>query len=155
IKLIPGDAGRMITDITSDLDYQDLADDAREVLRTLVFKEKQSSTRDGRWFVVRIMPYRTLENVIDGVVITFTDASASRALESSLREQASQLKQMAESLPTLVWNCRPDGSCDYVSQRWVEYTGIRDAELVGYGWLDQVHPEERDRVRDAWRAAVR
>jgi two-component system CheB/CheR fusion protein len=155
IKLIPGDAGRLVTDITSDLDYPELAEDAREVLRTLIFKERQGATRDGRWFLVRIMPYRTLENVIDGVVITFTDASASRALQESLREQASQLKQMAESLPALVWNCKPDGSCDYVSRRWVEYTGVEDGELTGFGWLDLVHMDDRDRVRDAWKASVR
>jgi hypothetical protein len=58
-----------------DLDYPDLAEDAREVLRTLVFKEKQVASRDGRWFSVRILPYRTLENVIDAVVITFTEAT--------------------------------------------------------------------------------
>jgi two-component system, chemotaxis family, CheB/CheR fusion protein len=155
IKLIPGDAGRPITDISSDLDYVDLAEDAREVQRTLVSKEKLSATRDGRWYAVRVMPYRTLENEIDGVVITFTDASAARALENGLREQASQLKQMAESLPTLVSVCRPDGSCDYVSGRWVEYTNVPDVELLGYGWQEQVHPEEREQVREAWRSAVR
>src|SRR5262249_53600437 len=111
IKLIPGDTGRPITDIASDLDYPALAHDAPEVLRTLVFVEKQVATREGRWFTVRIMPYRTLENVIDGLVITFTDASASKALEDALRDQASQLRQMAESLPNLVWGCRPDGAC--------------------------------------------
>jgi two-component system CheB/CheR fusion protein len=155
IKLIASDVGRPITDIASDLDYSNLAEDAREVLRTLVFHERQQSTRDGRWYTVRIMPYRTLDNVIDGVVITFTDASAARALETSLREQASQLHQMAESLPTLVWGCRPDGSCDYVSPRWIQYTGIPDAELLGYGWLDPVHPDDRERAREAWRAAVK
>ena len=71
------------------------------MLRTLVFSEKQVSTRDGRWFTLKIMPYRTLENVIDGVVITLIDASASRALASALEDQASQLRQMAESLPDL------------------------------------------------------
>ena len=45
------------------------------MLRTLVYKEKRVATRDGRWFAVRIMPYRTLENVIDGVVITFSELS--------------------------------------------------------------------------------
>jgi PAS domain S-box-containing protein len=155
IKLIPGDAGRPITDIASDLHYAELPNDAREVLRTLMFREKQCSTRDGRWFAVRIMPYRTLENVIDGVVITFTDASAARALEASLREQASQLRQMAESLPAMVWGARPDGYCNYVNRRWLEYTGAAEPELWGFGWLEQVHSDHREQAREAWRAAVR
>ena len=155
IKLIPGDAGRPITDIASDLVYGDLAEDAREVLRTLMFKEKQVATSDGRWFVVRIMPYRTIDNVIDGVVITFTDASAARALETTLREQASQLRQMADSLPGLVWSCRPDGACDFLSRQWVDYTGIPDSEQLGYRWLEQVHPDDRERVGEAWRDAVK
>jgi two-component system CheB/CheR fusion protein len=155
IKLIPGDAGRPITDITSDLEYSDLADDAREVLRTLVYKERMVSTKDGRWFALRIMPYRTLENLIDGVVITFNDASAARALELALQEQASQLQQMADSLPSLVWGARSDGTCDYLNQRWIEYTGLPVAELVGHGWLDRVHGDEREGVRETWRAAVR
>jgi two-component system CheB/CheR fusion protein len=154
IKLIPGDAGRPITDIASDLNYSELADDARDVLRSLVFKEKQVSTRDGRWFVVRIMPYRTLENVIDGVVITFADASASRALEAALREQALQVRQMADSLPNLVWGCRADGACDFLSRQWVKYTGVPLSDQLGYGWLEQVHPDDRERVRQEWKNAV-
>jgi two-component system CheB/CheR fusion protein len=75
IKLIPSDVGRPITDLSSILLYPELASDAREVLRTLVFCEQQITTKDLQRFIVRIMPYRTLENVIDGVVITFTDIS--------------------------------------------------------------------------------
>ena len=159
IKLIPADTGRPVTDIATELDYPELTQDAREVLRTLIFKEKQVPTRDGRWFVVRILPYRTLENVIDGVVITFTDVTAAKVLESKLRDQADQLRdqlrQMADSLPTLVWGCGPDGACDFLSQQWVDYTGIGESEQLGYGWLDQVHPEEREPIRDEWRTAVR
>lgn len=154
IKLIPGDAGRPVTDITTSLEYPELADDARDVLRTLVFKEKLVATKDGRWFSVRILPYRTLENVIDGVVITFTDATASKALEAQLRSQTSELKQMAEALPTLVWGGRPDGSCDYLSQQWLEYTGVPEARQLGDGWLDQVHVDDRDAVREGWRQAL-
>jgi chemotaxis methyl-accepting protein methylase len=73
IKLIATDVGRPIMDLSSILLYPDLIDDAKDVLRTLAFREKQITTRDKRRFAVRIMPYRTLENVIDGVVITFTD----------------------------------------------------------------------------------
>jgi two-component system, chemotaxis family, CheB/CheR fusion protein len=86
IKLIPGDAGRPITDLASDLIYPGLAEDAREVLRTLVFKEQSIATRDGRWFTVRIMPYRTLDNRIDGLVITLVDITAAKTLEATLRK---------------------------------------------------------------------
>ena len=76
--------GRPFTDQVTILECVDLADDAREVLRTLVFSEKQIPGHDGRWFTVRIMPYRTIDDRIDGVVITFADVSAHhKALEES------------------------------------------------------------------------
>lgn len=85
IKLIPGDTGRPIGDIVSDLNYPDMAADAREVLRTLVFRERDVPTLDGRWFRGRIMPYRTQENRIDGLVITFLNITMSKKLEAELR----------------------------------------------------------------------
>ncbi|MEY4139490.1 MAG: hypothetical protein RLZZ371_1672, partial [Pseudomonadota bacterium] len=85
-KLIPGDAGRSITDIVCDLTYPSMVADAREVLRTLVFTESDVPATGSRWFRVRIMPYRTQDNRIDGLVITFTDISASKNLELELRE---------------------------------------------------------------------
>lgn len=84
-KLIPGDVGRPLSDVATELDYPQLQNDAREVLRTLVFHEQQVMDRDGRWYRVRIMPYRTLENVIDGVVITFIDISETKLLQDRLR----------------------------------------------------------------------
>ena len=60
--------------------------DAKETLRTLAFSEKQISTTDGHWFSVRIMPYRTLTNVIQGAVITFVDITAAKELETRLRK---------------------------------------------------------------------
>jgi hypothetical protein len=96
-KLIPGDVGRPITDIASELAYPDLADQAREVLRTLAVHTQPAAARDGRWFQVRIMPYRTLENMIDGVMVTFTDITASKALEAELRKtQAGLEKDIAD-----------------------------------------------------------
>jgi len=91
-KLIAGDAGRPITDLVSTLDYPALVDDAHEVLRSLVFHEVQVSAKDGRWFAARTMPYRTQDNRIDGVVITFTDISVAKALEATLREAKEVLR---------------------------------------------------------------
>src|SRR5690606_2376168 len=78
IKLIPSDIGRPVTDLVTELAYPGLADDVREVLRSLVQHVCQVPTRDGRWFAVRIMPYRTQDNRIDGVVITFVDITLAR-----------------------------------------------------------------------------
>jgi PAS domain-containing protein len=87
IKLIPGDVGRPITDLASDLLYPELSADATEVLRKLSFAERPVNSRDGRWFTVRIMPYRTLDDRIDGVVITFGDITTAKTLEAQLREK--------------------------------------------------------------------
>ena len=85
IKLIPGDIGRPVTDLASALLYPDLPADAREVLRTLVRCEKEIATHNGRWFLVRLIPYRTLDDRIDGVVITFIEITAAKTLETELR----------------------------------------------------------------------
>ncbi len=91
IKFIASDIGRPITDLASDLLYPELVHDAHEVLRTLVFCERSITTENGRWFAVRIMPYRTMDNRIDGVVITFGDISAAKKVEAGLREKNSDL----------------------------------------------------------------
>jgi chemotaxis methyl-accepting protein methylase len=92
-KLLPGDVGRPLSDIVCDLDYPEMQAEAREVLRTLVFSEKQITTTSGdHWYLVRIMPYRTTENVITGVVITFSNITAAKALESELRQEITKLK---------------------------------------------------------------
>lgn len=89
-KLIAADVGRPLSDITTDLDYPELHQNALEVLSTLVFVEKQVRARDERWFKVRIMPYRTQDNLIDGVVITFIDISETKKLEAKLRKTHEQ-----------------------------------------------------------------
>lgn len=74
-KLIPGDLGRPLADLASHLDYPSIYDDAREVLRKLASIERRVQAKDGLAYQVRIMPYRTADDRIDGVVITFTSVS--------------------------------------------------------------------------------
>jgi two-component system CheB/CheR fusion protein len=86
VQLREGDIGRPLSDLASTLLYPQLHADAKETLRTLAFSEKQIATTDGHWYTVRIMPYRTVANVIQGVVITFVDITAAKELESRLRK---------------------------------------------------------------------
>jgi two-component system CheB/CheR fusion protein len=84
INLIPADIGRPLGDLVSSFAYDRLVADCREVLRTLVIRVAELQTRDGHWYLMRIMPYRTAENVIDGVVITFLDIDPIKSAEKSL-----------------------------------------------------------------------
>jgi two-component system, chemotaxis family, CheB/CheR fusion protein len=86
INLIQTDVGRPVSDIVQKLKYSNLIPDVREVLDTLTYKEVQVQTTAGNWFYMRIFPYRTIENVIDGVVITFSEITKNKLLEESLIE---------------------------------------------------------------------
>jgi PAS domain S-box-containing protein len=64
-------------------------------------------------------------------------------------------RTLAEALPQLVWTSKPNGEHDYLSRQWLDYTGIREEQQLGLGWLDKVvHPEDRARVRECWMAAM-
>ncbi|MBF0588480.1 MAG: PAS domain-containing protein [Magnetococcales bacterium] len=81
IKLIPSDIGRPLGDIATSLISQPLSQEAEAVLEDLVPREKEVQITDGKWFFMRMKPYRTTENVIDGVVITFMDITLQKQQE--------------------------------------------------------------------------
>jgi len=78
--LLTGDVGRSISDIAMNIRYEDLMIDIRSVLDSLNTREKEVQTKEGRWFKLKILPYRTVENVIDGVVV---DVGSSMGLAST------------------------------------------------------------------------
>lgn len=108
IKLIPGDVGRPISDLASDLLYPELCDDAREVLRKLGSMEKPIRTHAGSWFSARIMPYRTLDDRIDGVVISFWDISMAKALEVELQQMKVVLEKRLAGKSTELTKAKMD-----------------------------------------------
>jgi len=87
INLIPTDVGRPVSHIVSNLvGYDHLVADVRTVLDTLTPKEVEVQTQIGTWYLLRIRPYRTLENVIEGAVITFTDITETKKVKAALRD---------------------------------------------------------------------
>jgi two-component system CheB/CheR fusion protein len=83
-KIRVTDAGRPFTDLVNDLKYPEMGTDAQKVIKSLAPIQNTIETKDGRWFYVRIMPYRTLDDRIDGLVITFTDITATKKAEEAL-----------------------------------------------------------------------
>jgi two-component system, chemotaxis family, CheB/CheR fusion protein len=99
LRLIPSDVGRAITDITTDLQFPELPEAVAQVLETLDPVQREISTSDGRWFSTRILPYRTLDDVVDGVVMTFMDITDAKRLEAALRVSRERFGALLEHLP--------------------------------------------------------
>ena len=93
-RLVASDVGRPLNDIKSNLERVDLIREAQAVLDSLVPREFEVRTTGDEWFLIRIMPYRTLENVIRGVVLTFNDISELKKIEEEIRVA----RQYAESI---------------------------------------------------------
>lgn len=92
-KLRQTDVGRPFTDMVTDLNYPEMTGHAKEVLNTLVYKETAVSTHDGRWFTVRVMPYRTFDDRIDGLVITLIDITTAKNMETELEKTIGVLRE--------------------------------------------------------------
>jgi len=95
-NLIPADVGRPLLDITNKLGLPDLAEHIGRVLDHLQTIEREVQTPTGRWYLMRLLPYRTSEDRIDGVVVTFIDVTARRAAEAALRESEASHRESLE-----------------------------------------------------------
>ncbi len=113
-------------------------------------------TRDGR----RVPVVVTLAMLDDGgerlpVLAAYVlDLTPLRLAQAALRDNERRLRELMTSLPHLLWTTRADGRWDHLSEQWVQYTGATAAESLEYGWLERVHPDDRDAVRHAWDASV-
>lgn len=72
----------------------------------------------------------------------------------AVRENEYRFRTLSESLPQLVWTCQPDGPCDYLGPQWVQYTGIPEEKQLGYSWLEQLHPDDREPTIKTWQSSV-
>jgi len=95
-NIIPGDVGRSLLDITSRLDYPELTEDATAAFESLRVIEREVRTDDGRWYAMRVLPYRTAENRIDGAVLTFIDITGLRSAEERITSSEDQLRRAME-----------------------------------------------------------
>lgn len=130
-RLVSSDVGRPLADINSNLEMENLLAEARHVLETLVPFEHELRTNFGAWYLVRIQPYRTLENVIEGVVLTFSDISQRIKAEAAVQQAREMAENIVETIrePLLVL----DGGLRIVSasRAFYQFFQVTSAETVG------------------------
>ncbi len=130
-------------------------DDDREVVATgqpIVERERQG--KNERLIVTTKLPLRDEHGAISAVLGITEDVTERRQAERDLRLSREHYRALAESLPNLIWTCDGEGLCDYLSRQWVEYTGRPAHEQLGYGWTEQVHPDDRQPVQAKWTEAL-
>lgn len=96
INLIQADIGRPLSHIVSNMKYEKLVEDATEVLKNLTSIEKEVETKNGHWYFMRMTPYRTTENVIDGVVMTFVDIQKQKEATERLHKLTEEMDHARE-----------------------------------------------------------
>jgi PAS domain S-box-containing protein len=107
-----------------------------------------------RWLLERGTPHLGPNGEFVGYIGTCIDITEHRETVEQLRESRARFKTLAESLPQMIWTCQRDGSTDYLSRQWLDYTGRSEAQQLGQGWLEQVHPDDRVNVQMEWARVV-
>ena len=148
INLIATDIGRPVGNITANLrGYDTLVDDVHEVLDTLIPKELEAQTKSGAWYAMRIQPYRTLDNVIEGGVITFVDISERKMAQDALRVIEERYRNLMTYSSDAVF-IEHQGVIALVNPACLLLFKARsESELIGKPAYELVHPEFRERLK--------
>ncbi len=133
-NIIRGDVGRPITDLVSNLIYDTLVHDVKQVISTSVLKEIVIQSKDGRWFNVRIMPHLK-ESDVTGVMFTMTDITNLKETEDQLRDSGEKVLAAIQKSPVVVWNQDTDLRYTWIHSPHAEFKpeetiGKKDEELL-------------------------
>ncbi len=130
-NLIQTDIGRPISDISSNLEYKDIVENAKKVLKTLIPFEIDVKNINNTWYTMRIVPYRTADNKIEGIVISFIDITNRKLMEEKLRLNSNILTHLSEGVALIRVD---DGKVVYTNPTFEEMFGYKPGEIIGeYG----------------------
>ncbi len=142
LNLIAADVGRPIADVRLAIDVPDLARLLAEVIDSVSPRERDVRDRDGRWYSLRLHPYRTQDNRIDGAVLALVDIDNLKRAEQALRESEARFELLADSAPVLIWTTEADGR-RFVNRAYQEFVGEPESAIARSEPGRFVHPDDR------------
>jgi len=154
LNMIHADIGRPLSDIKLNIDVPNLDELIVDVIQNVSVKEREVQDRNGRWYSLRMRPYRTFENKIDGAVLLLVDIDTLKRAELQIRESEQRFELLADSAPVLIWVNDLD-VCQFVNRAFQGYVGGSEGEITRLGIAAYVHPQDRDRYLDGYATAMR
>jgi two-component system CheB/CheR fusion protein len=157
VDLIPGDVGRPLAALARKFDDPHLDADARATLERLATFEREVPGADGHYYLRRVTPYRTTDNRIDGVVVTFVDITARRRAEASLRENEERLRLALAAARMGIWILNVATGAQMRDGNLNALLGLRAADTTQpfEEFLTHIHPDDRMAVRSAFAASTK
>ena len=107
-----------------------------------------------RWFQFRAEPVRDAAGIVSGWYVLATDIDDRKQAEEALLVSERSFASIINTIPTLAWSALPDGHCNFLSQGWLDFTGLTLEEARGWGWADAIHLEDRDALLQHWQSAI-
>jgi PAS domain S-box-containing protein len=157
----PGGFGRSFEAFQEIIHPDDREGVARAVARTLeesvpYDEEFRIVWPDGtvRWMAGKGHVVRNGAGKPERLIGVGLDVTERRRAEEALRESEARFRYLADAAPVLIWQADRSGLCTWVNQQWLEFTGRALQEELGNGWLEDIHPEDRERARQTYTAAL-
>ncbi|MGJ7918670.1 PAS domain S-box protein, partial [Massilia sp. LXY-6] len=145
-SVIASDLGRSLLDLTHRLDYDELADDVSATFDTLRPVEREVRSTDGHWYIVRLLPYRTTEDRIEGAIMTFFDITERRQAEERARVNEARMRMVAESTHDYaIITLDAEGRTTSWNKGAERMFGYTEAEMLGHTLETLFTPEDRER----------
>lgn len=144
-SLIPGDVGRPLRDLNSQLDYGHLAADAEQVMQKLVPIDREVQDKLGRWYLARLLPYRTLDDRIAGIVLNFVDITDRKEIERKLHATQERIRLIVDSARDYaIFAIDFDRKVSSWNPAAEMMFGFAEAEIIGKPGDILFVPEDRD-----------
>jgi two-component system CheB/CheR fusion protein len=150
-NLLPADIGRPLGRFRHTLNYPNLEQLITEVIDTASVREREVQDKDGHWYFLRISPYTTIDNRMDGAVIMLVDIDNHKRNEQTIkeleaiRESDKRFRSMADQAPVLIWMSDTSKACTWFNKSWLDFVGRPLEKEIGNRWVENIHQEDLQR----------
>jgi PAS domain S-box-containing protein len=107
-----------------------------------------------RWFLIACNPLRDEAGKIVQWCGLNTDIDERKRAEKTVKSGEHDLSSFINTMPTTAWSTRPDGYCDFLNKRWLDYAGMSEEEALGWGWIAAIHPDDVGPMSELWQSAL-